>query len=326
MDAAELRAGASRERWLAVSLLAALQLSLVLGWVVGARVAGPGLDTHNYVYLFRAPPDLADGVTRFEPLFLLLVSALRQVTRSPEAIFFAIAAIACLVKFVAVAPLRDASLPVFAIAYVAVCMPFYEYNQIRVAMAVGFVYLAWNALQASPQRSMLCFAVAIGFHYSAVLFALPAAIVVAAGSRRAMMAIAAAIVVAAAVTLLADVPLLLYSYANGLLLRAAEMEGAEVNPMGFGVLLMLASTLVLACSRFALKGCIVLSCAMGLATFALLVRLDIPYSYRVLETFAAALPYAWARAFRGPALQRLAIGGLLAAAVAYAPIQWGRLV
>ncbi len=141
-----------------------------------------------------------------------------------------------------------------------------------------------------------------------------------------MAGIVALVVVAAIATVLSDVPLLLPTYATGLMLRAAEMEGAEINPMGFGVLLTLASTVVLACSRFELKGYILLLCAMGLAAFAALVRLDIPYSYRVLETVSAALPYAWARAFRGPGLQRLAIGALLAAAVAYAPIQWGRLV
>lgn len=325
MLAAEFRPIAHRGRWLAVSLLIAVQLSLVLGWVVGARLAGPGLDTHNYVYLFRAPPALSDGVTRFEPLFLLLVATLRLVTGLPEAIFFWIAALACMVKFLAVARLRDASLPVFAVAYVALCMPFYEYNQIRVAVAVGFVYLAWNHLQDSPGRSMAYFAVAFGFHYSAALFVVPAVIVVAARSRPAMAGIAALVAVAAIATALSDVPLLLQTYATGLMLRAAEMEGAEVNPMGFGVLLTLASTVVLACSRFELKGYIVLLCAMGLAAFVALVRLDIPYSYRVLETVSAALPYAWARAFRGPGPQRLAIGALLAAAVAYAPIQWGRL-
>jgi hypothetical protein len=328
MAVAELRIGApspAEDSLFWPKLLLALQIALVVGWIVGARLAGPGLDTVNYVYLFRAPPGLSDGVSRFEPLFLLLVSGLRFFTREPATIFFAIAAIACLIKLFAVAWLRGASLALFAVAYAATCMPLYEYNQIRVAVAIGFVYLAWNHLSTAPLRSALHFTIALGFHYSCALFILPALFVVAARSRRAMIVGGVAIGLIAVASLLIDAPLVLQSYATGLMLRAAEMEGAEVNPLGFGVLLLLASTAVFAFSRFELKAYVVLLCLLGLALFAVLVRYEIPYAYRVLETVAAVLPYGWARAFRGTGAQRFAVGLLVAAAVAYAPILWGRL-
>lgn len=311
--------------WLWLKLLLALQCALMLGWVVGARIAGPGLDTDNYVYLFRAPPSLADGIGRFEPLFLLLVTGLRGVTRSPEIIFFAIAAIAVLIKFSAVARLSDVSLPLFAAAYVATCLPLYEYNQIRVAVALGFTYFAWNHLSTAPLRSALFFAIALGFHYSSALLIVPAVLIVVARSQLAMVLAGIASAGVAIALLVVDVPQVLQSYATGLMLRAAEVEGAEVNALSFGVLLMLASTVVFAFSRFELKSYVMLVCLIGLALFATLVRYEIPYSHRVLETFAAVLPYAWARAFRGPALQKFAVGGLVAAAVAYSPVLWARL-
>jgi hypothetical protein len=317
--------GGAVDHWFWLKLLLALQFALVVGWVVSSRLAGPGLDTDNYVYLFKAPPGLSDGVSRFEPLFLLLVTGLRTFTRSPDTIFFAIAAIACLIKLFAVARLPGASLPVFALAYVATCMPLYEYNQIRVAVAIGFIYLAWNHLPTAPLRSALHFALALGFHYSSALFILPALIVVAARSRLAMIVGGVAIGLFAVASLVIDAPLVLQSYATGLMLRAAEMEGAEVNPLGFGVLLLLASTVVFAFARFELKAYVLLLCTFGLVLFAGLVRFEIPYAYRILETVAAVLPYGWARAFRGPALQKIAVGMLVAVAVAYAPILWGRL-
>jgi hypothetical protein len=314
------------DRWFWLKLLLALQFALIIGWVVSTRLAGPGLDTSNYVYLFKAPPGLSDGVSRFEPLFLVLVTGLRLLTREPVTIFFAIAAIACLIKLVAVARLPGASLPLFAIAYVATCMPLYEYNQIRVAVAIGFIYLAWNHLPTAPLRSALHFALALGFHYSSALFILPAAIVIAARSRIAMIIGGIAIGLIVLASFFVDAPLVVQSYATGLMLRAAEIEGAEVNPLGFGVLLLLASTVVFACSRFELKAYVLLLCGFGLMLFLLMVRFEIPYAYRVLETVAAVLPYGWASAFRGSLIQRLAIGLLVASAVAYAPILWGRLV
>jgi hypothetical protein len=334
MAAADFRIeafGPAGDRLFWPKLLLALQMSVVVGWVVGARLAGPGLDTANYVYLFRAPPSLYDGVSRFEPLFLLLVTGVRFLIRDPDAIFFAIAAMACLIKLVAVARLQGASLALFAVAYAATCMPIYEYNQIRVAVAIGFVYLAWNHFLTALPRSALYFAIALGFHYSAALFILPALIVVAARSRLAVIIGSIALGLIAVASLFIDgsvfdrSPQVLQSYATGLILRAAEMEGAEVNPLGFGVLLLLASTVVFAFSRFELKAYIVLLCLIGLALFAVLVRNEIPYAYRVLETVAAVLPYGWARAFRGSGAQRLAVGVLVAAAVAYSPILWGRL-
>jgi hypothetical protein len=309
--------------WL--KLLLALQLALMIGWVVAARLAGPGLDTDNYVHLFRAPPSLSDGISRFEPLFLLLVTGLRWATRSPEFIFFAIAAIASMIKFSAVARLPDVSLPLFAAAYLATGMPLYEYNQIRVAVALGFIYFAWNHLETAPMRSALYFAIALGFHYSSALLIVPAVLVVIARSPLAMAAGGVSIGLIAVATLFVDVTQLVQSYATGLMLRAAEVEGAEVNPLSFGVLLMIASTGVFAFARFELKPYILLVCLTGLLVFAVLVRLEIPYSYRVLETFAAVLPYGWARAFRGSSVQRLAVGGLVAAAVAYSPFLWSRL-
>ncbi len=309
--------------WL--KLLVALQVALMIGCVVGARLAGPGLDTDNYVYLFRAPPSLSDGISRFEPLFLLLVTGLRWITRSPEFIFFAIAAIASMIKLAAVSRLPDVSLPLFAAAYVATCMPLYEYNQIRVAVALGFIYFAWNHLETAPLRSALYFAIALGFHYSSALLIVPAVLFVVARSPLAMAAGGVSIGLIAIATLLIDVSHVLQSYANGLMLRAAEVEGAEVNPLSFGVLLMFASTVVFAFARFKLKAYVLLVCLIGLVLFTVLVRLEIPYSYRVLETFAAVLPYGWARAFRGSSVQRLAVGGLVAAAVAYSPFLWSRL-
>ena len=309
--------------WL--KLLLALQLALIIGWFVGARLAGPGLDTENYVYLFRAPPSLSDGISRFEPLFLLLVTALRWAMRSPEFIFFAIAALASMVKLSAVARLPDVSLPLFAAAYLATCMPLYEYNQIRVAVALGFIYFAWNHLETAPLRSALYFAIALGFHYSSALLIVPAVLFVVARSPLAMVAAGISIGLIAVATLVVDVTQVLQSYANGLMLRAAEVEGAEVNPLSFGVLLMLASTGVFAFARFQLKAYVLLVCLMGLMLFTALVRFEIPYSYRVLETFAAVLPYGWARAFCGSMPQRVAVGGLVAAAIAYSPFLWGRL-
>jgi len=334
MAVAEFQIGApgpAGDPWFWPKLLLALQIAVVVGGVVGARLAGPGLDTANYVYLFRAPPSLSDGVKRFEPLFLLLVTGLRFFTRDPSTIFFAIASIACLIKLVAVARLQDASLAIFALAYVATCMPLYEYNQIRVAVAIGFVYFAWNHLPTTPLRSAVYFAIALGFHYSTALFIVPALILVAAKSRLAVIIGSAALGLIAVASLFIDgsvfdrAPLVLQSYATGLILRAAEIEGAEVNPLGFGVLLLLASTVVFACSRFALKAYVLLLCVLGLGLFAVLVRFEIPYAYRVLETVAAVLPYGWAQAFRGSVAQRLAVGILVTAAVAYAPILWGRL-
>jgi len=317
--------GVGADKWFWLKLLVALQIALMIGWAVGSRIAGPGLDTDNYVHLFRAPPSLADGVGRFEPLFLLLVTGLRLVFRSPELIFFSIAAIASLIKLAAVARLREVSLPLFAVAYVATCMPLYEYNQIRVAVALGFIYFAWNHLSTAPLRSAVYFAIALGFHYSSALLIVPAVLVVVARSPLALIVGGIGAGLLAVALMVINVPQMLQSYANGLMLRAAEVEVAEVNPLSFNLLLLLASTAVFAVSKFELKAYVLMVCLIGLGLFAVLVRYEIPYSYRVLETFAAVLPYAWARAFRGPALQRLAIGGLVAAAVAYAPIHWARL-
>lgn len=311
--------------WLAPKLLVALQLALVAGWVVSARLAGPGLDTENYVFLFKSPPGLSDGIKRFEPLFLMLVYGLRALVRSPDAIFFAIAAIAVLIKLVAVARLRDASLLLFALGYAATCLPLYEYNQIRVAVALGFIYFAWNVLPSSPARSAIFFAIALGLHYSSALLMVPAALVVTARSRMAMSLGAVALGMIAVAAFLIDAPQMLQSYASGLMLRAAEIDGAEVNPLSFNVLLMMASTAAFVFSRFELKAYVLWVCGIGLALFAVLVRLEVPYSYRVLETFAAILPYAWARAFRGGPLQRGMMVALVLAAVAYSPIHWGRL-
>jgi hypothetical protein len=315
--------GASPAYWARV--LASLQVALVLGWIVAARVAGPGLDTDNYVHLFKAPPALADGVSRFEPLFLMLVAALRAVIASPDVLFFAIAGLACLVKLLAISRLPDASLAVFVVAYVAICMPFYEYNQIRVAIAVAFVYLAWNHLYQSPARSALHFAVAIGFHYSVVLFIVPAALVLAARSRVATAATVAGVFAFGIASAIFEAPPVLQSYATGLLLRAAEIEDQQVNLLGFGILLVAGSTVVLAFCRFELKAYILSLCTLGMLVFVALVKLELPYALRVIETVSAALPYAWARAFGGAAWQRIAVGTLVAASVAYAPIQWARL-
>lgn len=311
--------------WLAPKLLVALQLALVAGWIVSARLAGPGLDTDNYVYLFKAPPGLTDGIKRFEPFFLMLVYGLRSLLRSPEGIFFAIAAIAVLIKLIAVARLPDTSLLLFAAGYAATCLPLYEYNQVRVAVALGFIYFAWNALASSPARSAVFFAIALGFHYSSALLIVPAALVIAARSRLAMSLGGVVLCMIGAAAFVIDAPQMLQSYASGLILRAAEIEGAEINPLSFNVLLMMASTAAFVFSRFELKAYVLLVCGIGLALFAVLVRLEVPYAYRVLETFAAVLPYAWARAFRGSLLQRGAMLALVMAAVAYSPVHWGRL-
>jgi hypothetical protein len=219
-----------------------------------------------------------------------------------------------------------ANVLVFAAMYGAICLPFLEYNQIRVAIALPFVYFAIPHIETDRRRALFYFGVAIGFHYSMVMFALPGLIAMVPRRSKAGMAVVLLAVLGLAALVASGALMKLFeSYAAGLAARAAEIDARKVNKFGFVSLLFMASIPFFFLLKFEGRRYIILTSLIGLTTFLLMAKYEIPYSSRILETVSAILPFAYARTWQLGVFGRIGSGVLVLVTLAYGPVLWVRL-
>lgn len=153
----------------ALYLLASTIVALILGAIAGYRPFGLGLDFPNYDFFYYGIRDDAFyQASRFEPGFKSLAYFAKHALNWDVMPFMAmLMMVTLIVKFQVLGRLEHPWTAIFF--YVLVWFPLHENTQVRVAVAVTFLFMATKPLfDGRWIRYLLVSSLSILFHYTAI--------------------------------------------------------------------------------------------------------------------------------------------------------------
>lgn len=150
-------------------ILAIIFLSLILSVFSGLQFFGQSKDAEQYRLFFENIDSELLG--RFEPLFQLATLYIKSGINNFSFYLFVLCITSLYLKFYVLKNFRNFKTSI--LLYLLILFPLHELTQIRVSLALSFIYLSLLFLYQKNDRSIrvaLLFIAAILFHYSTLIF------------------------------------------------------------------------------------------------------------------------------------------------------------